>query len=148
VLSRWQCGVASKILVLMPGRSRERQWQPCRVTSSSLLSRTEDSAFVISGFGQVSHRNDLKKPDWQFILQDAGNLKEVLLNCLKSFHKESSNQSSDELALSKIKTAATTGRDTISRASTMFGLVMSGSRMLPYFMTAAPPTDPRPNVHR
>jgi len=67
----------------MPGRSRERQWQPCRVTSSSLLSRTEDSAFVISGFGQVSHRNDLKKPDWQFILQDAENLKEVLLNCLK-----------------------------------------------------------------
>ena len=50
---------------------------------------------------------------------------------------------SAELALSKTKTAATTGRDTISRATTMFGLVMPGSRMLPYFITAAPPRDPK-----
>uniref|UniRef100_A0A0E0GE87 Uncharacterized protein n=1 Tax=Oryza nivara TaxID=4536 RepID=A0A0E0GE87_ORYNI len=35
--------------------------------------------------------------------------------------------------------------DTINKATTMFGLVMSGNRMLPYLIAAAPPTDPRPN---
>ena len=42
-----------------------------------------------------------------------------------------------ELSLSKTRTAAAMGRDTMSSASTMLGRVMSGSSTLPYFTAAA-----------
>ena len=43
--------------------------------------------------------------------------------------------------------ATTTGVDIITRACKMFGLVISGKKMLPYFITAAPAKEPAPSFN-
>lgn len=55
---------------------------------------------------------------------------------------------STRLSLIKIKRDAKTGVEIIMRACVMFGRVISGKRMLPYFIAAAAMNDPAPSFNK
>lgn len=65
----------------------------------------------------------------------------------KGIHKNT-NYSASRLCLIRRKTATITGVEIITKASKMFGLVIWGKMMLPYFMIAAPARDPAPSFNR
>lgn len=59
-----------------------------------------------------------------------------------------SSQSATRLCLKRSKTATTTGAEIINKACAILGWVSSGNIMLPYFIAAAPATEPAPNCSK